>query len=103
MSVKNICMSVVDAQGEGITFSEEDGILGIVYFAEEESSVIEHIEELSGILKDEFDTKPKIVVGSAVSGFSNLYISYNDAKYLLNTRKGKYSGYYPDLWRTEQK
>lgn len=87
MSVKNICMSVVDAQGEGITFSEEDGILGIVYFAEEESSVIEHIEELSGILKDEFDTKPKIVVGSAVSGFSNLYISYNDAKYLLNTEK----------------
>ena len=87
LSVKNICMSVVDAQGEGITFSEEDGILGIVYFAEEESSVLEHIEELSGILRDEFDTKPKIVVGSAVSGFSNLYISYNDAKYLLNTEK----------------
>ena len=78
LSVKNICMSVVDAQGEGITLSEEDGILGIVYFAEEESSVLEHIEELSGILKDEFDTKPKIVVGSAVSGFPNLYISYND-------------------------
>ena len=51
LSVKNICMSVVDAQGEGITFSEEDGILGIVYFAEEESSVLEHIEELSGILR----------------------------------------------------
>ena len=54
MSVKNICMSVVDAQGKGITFSD-DGIIGIVYFTEEESSVLEHIEELSGILKDEFD------------------------------------------------
>lgn len=86
MSVKNICMSVVDAQGKGITFSD-DGIIGIVYFTEEESSVLEHIEELSGILKDEFDTNPKIVMGSAVSGFSNLHISYNDAKYLLDTEK----------------
>ena len=87
MSVKNICMSVVDAQGEGVTFSDEEGTIGIVYFAEEESSVLEHIEDLSGILKDEFDTKPKIVVGSAVTGFSNLYISYNDARYLLDTEK----------------
>ena len=86
MSVKNICMSVVDAQGKGITFSD-DGIIGIVYFTEEESSVLEHIEELSGILKDEFDTNPKIVMGSVVSGFSNLHISYNDAKYLLDTEK----------------
>lgn len=86
MSMKNICMSVVDAQGKGVTFSD-DGIIGIVYFTEEESSVLEHIEELSGILKDEFDTNPKIVVGSAVSGFSNLHISYNDAKYLLDTEK----------------
>ena len=35
MSVKNICMSVVDAQGEGVTFSDEEGTIGIVYFAEE--------------------------------------------------------------------
>lgn len=87
MSVKYICMSVVDAQGEGITFTEEEGNLGIVYFAGGESSVLEHIEELTGILKDEFDTKFKIVVGSAVTGYAHLYISYNDAKYLLNTEK----------------
>lgn len=87
MSVKNICMSEVDAQGKGITFTEEEGILGIVYFAEGECSILEHIEELSGILRDEFGTKPKIVVGSAVAGYANLYISYNDAKFLLNTEK----------------
>lgn len=87
LSVKNICISVVDAQEEGVTFLDEDGTVGIVYFTGEDDSVMEQIEELSEILKDEFDTKPKIVVGSSVQGFGSLYISYNDAKYLLDTEK----------------
>lgn len=87
LSVKNICISVVDAQEEGVTFLDEDGTVGIVYFNGEDDSVMEQIEELSEILKDEFDTKPKVVVGSAVQGFGSLYISYNDAKYLLDTEK----------------
>lgn len=87
LSVKNICISVVDAQEEGITFLDEDGIVGIVYFTGEDDSVMEQIEELSEILKDEFDTRPKFVVGSSVQGFGSLYISYNDAKYLLDTEK----------------
>ena len=83
MSVKNVCMSVVDAQEDGVTFSDDDGTIAVVYFLKEESDT----EELSDILKDEFDTNPKMVIGSVAEGMENLYISYNDAKYLLNTEK----------------
>lgn len=88
MSVKNVCMSVVDSQEEGITFSDDDGTIAVVYFLRnEEDSVLEKAEELAEILRDEFDTKPKMVIGGIAEGFENLHISYNDAKYLLNTER----------------
>ena len=73
MTVKNVCMSMVDSQNRGITFVDDDGTIAI--------------EELSDVLKDEFEYKPKITVGSAVQGFENLAISYNDARYLLEHEK----------------
>ena len=64
MSVKNVCMSMVDAQERGITFSDDDGTIAITWFeAETGDVVLDAIEELSDILKDEFDAKPKMVVG----------------------------------------
>ncbi len=63
-------MSVVDAQEDGVTFSDDEKTV-----------------DLFDILKDEFDTNPKMVIGSVAEGMENLYISYNDAKYLLNTEK----------------
>ena len=88
MSVKNVCMGMVDAQERGITFSDDDGTIAITWFeAETGDVVLDAIEELSDILKDEFDAKPKMVVGSAVHGFANLFISYNDARFLLDNEK----------------
>lgn len=88
LSVKNICMSMVDAQEEGITFLDDEGIIVIVYYEDDDrGSVLEKTETLFNILKDEFNTKPQMIIGSNVKGFENLYISYNDAMYLLNTEK----------------
>ena len=88
MSVINICMGMVDAQERGITFSDDDSTIAIAWFeAETGDVVLDAIEELSDILRDEFDVKPKMVVGSAVHGFCNLFISYNDARYLLDNEK----------------
>lgn len=88
MSVKNVCMGMVDAQERGITFSDDDGTIAITWFEAETGDVVrDAIEELSDILKDEFDAKPKMVVGSAVHGFANLFISYNDARFLLDNEK----------------
>lgn len=88
MSVKNVCMSMVDSRNRGITFTDEDGTIAIVCFEENnDDSVVEQIEKLSDVLKDEFECKPKIAVGSTVEGFENLTISYNDARYLLEHEK----------------
>lgn len=82
------CMSMVDSQNRGITFVDDDGTIAIVCFEkDDDDSVLEQIEELSDVLKDEFEYKPKITVGSAVQGFENLAISYNDARYLLEHEK----------------
>ena len=84
MSVKNVCMSMIDSRNMGITFTDEDGTIAIVCFEKDDGdSVLEKTEELSDVLKDEFECKPKITVGSTVQGFENLVISYNDARYLL--------------------
>lgn len=81
-------MSMVDSQNRGITFVDDDGTIAIVCFEkDDDDSVLEQIEELSDVLKDEFEYKPKITVGSAVQGFENLAISYNDARYLLEHEK----------------
>ena len=69
---------------------------------DDDDSVLEQIEELSDVLKDEFEYKPKITVGSAVQGFENLAISYNDARYLLEHEKKEYSGHYTDDGGSEQ-
>lgn len=88
MSVKNVCMSMLDSRNMGITFTDEDGTIAMVCFETgEEDSIFEKIEELADILKDEFDCKPKITVGSTVQGFENLAISYNDARYLMEHEK----------------
>lgn len=88
MSMKNICISIVDAEEEGITFFDNDGTIVIAYFLkEEEDSVPEKTRALSDILQDEFDCKPKMVIGSVVERFDRLYVSYHDARHLLDTEK----------------
>lgn len=88
MSMKNICISIVDAEEEGITFFDNDGTIVIAYFLrEEEDSVPEKTRKLSDILQDEFDCKPKIVIGSVVEQFDRLYVSYHDARHLQDTEK----------------
>lgn len=88
LSVKHICMGMADALGLGITFQDDDGVIGMICFEQPDSgSILDLVEELSNVLKDEFDSKPKIRVGSTVSGFENLAVSYNDARYLLEHEK----------------
>lgn len=88
LSVKNICMSMVDVRGMGITFLDDDGTISIVFFEKDGGEDnLDELEKLSNILSDEFDCKPKMVVGSMVHGFENLHISYNDAHYLMENEK----------------
>lgn len=88
MSVKNICMGMVDAREEGITFNDDDGKIIIAYFVGDQiDETVERVEQLNHILKDEFNGTSKAVIGSSVNGFKSLNVSYNDAMYLLEHEK----------------
>ncbi len=88
LSIKNICISMIDAQNAGITFMDDDGKIVMVFFDKDnENEIVEQIEQLNNILKDEYNISPKVVLGSVVKGFFNLMISYNDAIYLLSHEK----------------
>lgn len=88
MTIKNVCMGLIDAYGRGITFTDTDGRVSIVLLQQgEEENALEIVGELSEILKDEFDETLHFAIGSTVRGFENLHVSYNDAKYLLNDEK----------------
>ena len=84
LSVKNICIGLIDARDSGITFMDDDGKIIIAFFDNgQANAVVEQIEELNNILRDEFKMNPRVVLGSVVEGFQALPISYNDAVYLM--------------------
>ena len=92
-TISQICMNLIDEQGRGITFTqEEEGVL-IVFFSgtsqDTGEDAKENAEQLLDILENECDRKPKLILGGQVRGFKNLGISYNDAIHVLNSeRKG---------------
>ncbi len=90
LTIKNICMGLIDARRAGITFSDDDGkIVVAIYTSNIDRNVTECVEELSEILENECDIKPRIVLGSESEGLDSLFVSYNDASYLLEQeRKG---------------
>lgn len=89
MMVREICIGLVDGQGRGITFQNEDEIAVVFFDNGFVNEVYDRVQELSGILKDEFGTAPRIILGSVVEGFEKLHISYNDARHLIEeNRKG---------------
>jgi len=92
LSIKNICMGMVDAQNRGLTLLDDYGRIIIAFFADrKKGSILEWIQELSEILKDEYNKKPKVVVGNSVNGFKQLNISYRDAVHLLSCEKNDFN------------
>ena len=83
-------MDLIDARRAGITFLDDDGkIVLAIYTSDTERNVTEWLEELSEILENECDIKPRVVLGSEAEGLDNLFVSYNDALFLLEQeRKG---------------
>lgn len=86
-TILHICMGLVDDRGHGVTFRNNGRIMIAFFVKEQEDDVLEQIEELINILKDEYGTKPKVIVGSVVSNYRELSISYHDALYLLENER----------------
>lgn len=92
LSMKNICISMIDAQNRGLTFSDDSGRIVIAHFLDtQKESIVERLQELSEILEDEYNKKPKILLGNPVNGFEYMFLSYNDAIYLLNNEENAFN------------
>jgi two-component system response regulator YesN len=83
-TIKNICMGLIDEQNAGITFSDEQGRILLVFFCTgERNDEEDNAKQLLEILKDELNVSPRLVLGSRASGFGNLQVSYQDALFAL--------------------
>ena len=87
LSIKNVCIGLIDAGWHGITFMDDDEKIVIALFESSSVNVVERIQQLNNILKDEFESTPKVVLGNPVKGFAEFPTSYNDAIYLMETEK----------------
>ncbi len=84
LTIKNICIGMVDAQNRGMTFMDNCGRIVIAFFLNKrKGGILDWLKELNGILRDECGKKPRVVVGNPVQGVKNLRTSYNDAVDLL--------------------
>lgn len=92
MSVRELCISLVDGREYGITFQDDEKIAIAFFHHGYANEIYDIIHEMTSIMKDEFTSIPQIVLGSIVEGFEQLYISYNDAQILMEKRTKKYFG-----------
>ena len=84
LSAENICREMVDAQSRGLTFLDSRGrIVDVFFLGKKKKNIYDWLQELTGILKDEYSKAPKVTIGNPVEGFSSLRMSYNDAVSLL--------------------
>lgn len=87
LSIKNICIELFDSKKEGITFEDKNKNIVVVIFVRAElEEVTDRVQYLIQYLKNEYDIRQKVILGSVVCGFDKVNISYNDACILLNNK-----------------
>lgn len=90
LSIKKACIEVFDCNNKGITFEDINKNIVIIMFTDESLTASnEDVEVLVRYLKDEYNVRQKVILGSRVNGIEKIKISYNDAIMLIN-EKGIY-------------
>ena len=86
MTIRNICMGLLDAHQEGITFFDrQDRALLLLFGDNSNMEAGEKTEEIVNVLREELDIRVKAVLGSVVTEPEELCISYNSAQYLIES------------------
>lgn len=100
LSVRDFCNKNIDLQEKGITFLDDQERIVAAWFLNEINEDISlEIEDLIRLLKDEFGISQKIVLGSVVTGFGQLRISYHDAIFLMESGQQSYRDLIQDRQR----
>lgn len=92
LSVKNMIMEYIDGNRTGITFTDPKDNITVCFFIGEKSDELEkRMETITNLIKEEYNIKFEILLGNKVEGFENIYLSYNDAVYLIEEKTKSYS------------
>lgn len=95
LMAKNICISLYDANGQGITFEDALGRIVVVMFGNSDFDEIdERVRGLQIILKEEVQWGIHLLIGSRVEGLRNLGVSYHDAISIMPEIKQEKPGIY---------
>jgi two-component system response regulator YesN len=87
-SIRDVCVRVVDVQGEGISVLDMDRMVVLVLFLERlQSPVLKKMEYLLDELKKGALAFTQVLYGSEVSGYRDLAISKRDALFYQNQKK----------------
>lgn len=101
-TVKHICIGLIDEQKRGITFADEKMRITIAFFCDEGRKEEELAEQLTEILKDELETRPRLIWGSVKKGIGNLRISYNDAVFTLEHEREEFEKFCAVDWNRKE-
>lgn len=84
INVKNLLISYLDAQEYGITFENREGQIVMVLFEREKSDELEEmIKDFTELIRGEYNINVKVLLGSRIQSFTQLYIPYNEALLLF--------------------
>ena len=76
---------------EGNYLETKEGQLVAVLFDNEKADEIQSlVEDFTELIQDEYEIATKVVLGNKVEGFSQMSISYREAKMLLEQQKNSY-------------
>lgn len=93
LTLKQICIDMVDAPGRGLTFMDDSGRIAIAFFPNQQKDCsLEWLQELNEILRDEFPEAPRAALGCVASELWKLRESYLDAVQLLEQDRGQLDG-----------
>ena len=95
LTAKNLCISLYDACGQGLTFEDELGRIVICMFAGKQyDEVEERVRDLKEILSEETGRQVNLLIGCRAEGLKYLQTSYEDAISIIPRVKEKGAAVY---------
>lgn len=88
-TLKNMCIDIIDKENLGITFSDRDNLIVVALYCQENNKADnQNIKMFAQNINERLKMNPQLFIGSPITGFENLYISYNSARYEIGSKLG---------------
>lgn len=103
LTIRNLCLSILDERQCGLTFTNKSGGIMIVLFLEQVGfDPDEQLRKLVELLENESGSRMRVILGSEQAGFENLHISYNDAVFAMENERESWRSIIKVEWEQKQ-